>query len=181
MDFVLNVKLYAETSDLETIPTNKLGIRLNELEGFKIYKTYLNYKEAITELGYRYCKAHNINSFVDGNYLLYFNCDKPQQIIRKSCEELEKELDYSPVKTDCLKLGIVYDEYIILSEEKAKELSKIFNLVDIYDCSADLEVIRKVMEFIGAKCNYYKEILAHQTDRKALMKINVIDTKRNSK
>ena len=178
MDWLLRIELFVQnTGELETLPFNSLGIRLDELKGFEKYKTYLNYNEAIAELGYRYCKKHNIRSFVDGNYLLYFNCDNPQQIIKKPCYELEEELGYEPEKTDCIKAGKVFDEYMVIPEETAKEMIKIFNFIDIYNCTADLKIIRQIMKLIKAKCNYFDLVLAHTNDHKALMRINIVPNK----
>lgn len=175
MDYILRVELYVEnTGDIETLPFNSLGIKLNEFNGFEKHETYLNYNEAIAELGYRYCKKHNIRSFADGNYLLYFNCDNPQQIIRKPCYELEEELGYEPEKTNCIKAGKVFDEYIVLSEETTKEIIKIFNFFDIYNCTADLIIIRQIMKLIKAKCNYFNLVLANSDEHKALMRINIV-------
>lgn len=154
--YCFNIKLYADTSELENLPIRSLSIKQEELELFKKYKIYdkSEYNNILKQLGFEYAKRHNYKFFMDDGYFIAFYGDN-KEYIHKSFSDLENELDIHPVLTDCLKLGCIYDWYILLDEDKAKELNKIFDYTDIYDYTANQDTIRKIMELTGINSTYY--------------------------
>ena len=54
--YCFNIKLYADTSELENLPIRSLSIKQEELELFKKYKIYdkSEYNNILKQLGFEY-------------------------------------------------------------------------------------------------------------------------------
>lgn len=173
--YIFNVQLYVNSGVFENLPIRSLGTKRKDLEDFEIHKMYNSYEDAIIQLGMRYCKLHNFKYFSDGNYLLYFYNDNPKdksEVVRKTCQELEEELDFEPEKTDCLKLGKIFNIYINLEPEKARELKKVFDFMDVYDCITDYQTIKKIVEIMGIRSSYF-DMVGNPEFYKFLMKLRL--------
>ena len=174
MNLLFNVRLYASNlSNSEPIPVRSLGIKHEDLSKLETHKWYSNYDEALYKLGRLYCEKHNYDFFTDGNLGIYFFVDG-KKVDYKPFNVIEEELNYQAERTDCVNMTSLFNVNILLNENKAKELKKLFDWFGYYDTIVDFDTIKQITELLNIRHTIFENYL--KTDNHSfMMTIKLVD------